>query len=331
MKYAFIALIACYLLVYGCGPDNTKKTENKKEQAVHSTVEKPSQPTPPVQVAQPPETKTPPAAPVVDTPQPVQQIAPPPPVQEANKISPQPPQQMSEVGPQPPVVIEEQKSGEVAEEQKQQPCNIMRETPGAVELIQPDEQNIVILPCGRMFVKHPIPANAPCLNGQIPPCQVMDTEELDANEAFIMMPCGHVFVRQPMPEDEANLQQPQQMDTPCLADPQPQDVQEPEEDLSAAVQRMVEATNDMVLVTQQLVVATQEMLKATQGTVNAGTNIKENLQTENSVQAPGQTAEAPPQNQAEVEAQQSPNATGDATNAPPKTNESINQPGPKVL
>ncbi len=51
MKYAFLALIACYLLVYGCGPDNSKKTEAKKEQAVHNTVEKSAQPAQPMQAA----------------------------------------------------------------------------------------------------------------------------------------------------------------------------------------------------------------------------------------------------------------------------------------
>jgi hypothetical protein len=48
MKYAFIALVACYLLVYGCGPDNSKKEESKPDKATHSTVVTPPPAAPPV-------------------------------------------------------------------------------------------------------------------------------------------------------------------------------------------------------------------------------------------------------------------------------------------
>ncbi len=298
MKYAFIALIACYLLVYGCGPDDSKKAEKKNEQTVHAVVKKPIQPVLTTQVDQQPQAKTQPVAPVVD-PQP----APSPPMQQANVVGPPPPRQLNEAGPQPPAVIEEQKSAEVAEKPKQQPRNIAAQSPGAVELTQPDEQNIVILPCGRMYIKNRLPANAPCLNAQLPPCPMMGENQLEDDDAYIVMPCGRVFVRHPIPEDDADLDQPRQMEPPYPADAEPQDEQAPEEDLSAAVQRMVEATNDMVLVTQQLVVATQEMLKATQGTGNVDATImQENPRTENTVQTPQQTAEAPPQKQAAPQA-----------------------------
>jgi len=52
---------------------------------------------------------------------------------------------------------------------------------------------------------------------------------------------------------------------PCHVPPQPQAFEESNQDLSAAMQRMVEATNDMVLVTKELITTTQEMLKASKG------------------------------------------------------------------
>ena len=112
MKYAFIALIACYLLVYGCGPDNAKKTETKKEQAVHSTVEKPQQPT---QAAKPPETgEQPVAAAVEGTQLPAQQVAPAPPSQP---------------------ITEAQQTGE-ATQGRQPPCPMMVQQQGAVDLMK---------------------------------------------------------------------------------------------------------------------------------------------------------------------------------------------------
>ncbi|GEM_PF-1788891 len=268
MKYAFIALIACYLLVYGCGPDNSKKTEVKKEQAVHSTVEKPTQPT---QATQPQETAKQPVAAAVDaTPQPIQQ--------------------------------------------------------GAIELTQPDEENIVVMPCGCMFIKHPMPANAPyvknapCVQQQAPPCPMMGEKQPATDEELIMMPCGRVFVKQPMPVDGLDLERPLQME-------------EPEEDLAGAVQRMAEATNDMVLVTKQLVVATQEMLKATKGAASEGanTNRENNRQTEQTNQSPWQAAIAAAKNQSADKEQEAVNAMKDAVIATQKAIDAMNQTVPKTV
>ena len=65
----------------------------------------------------------------------------------------------------------------------------------------------------------------------------------------VVMPCGRIMTMEDIPKD-----------APCL---QPQ-VQEPadnqEQDLAAAMQRMVETTDEMVLATRQLVIATQKML-----------------------------------------------------------------------
>lgn len=39
MKYAFIVMIALYLIIYGCSPDNTEKAKESHEQTVQPTVQ----------------------------------------------------------------------------------------------------------------------------------------------------------------------------------------------------------------------------------------------------------------------------------------------------
>ncbi len=316
MKYAFIALIACYLLVYGCGPDNSKKTEAKKEQAVHSRVEKP---VPPAQATPPPETaKQPVAAAVNETPKPAQQGA--------------------TTAPPPQPMAEEQKTGE-ATQVRQAPCPMMVHQQGAVELTQPDEENIVVMPCGCMFIKHPMPANVPCLKDapcvkqQAPPCPMMDEKQPATEEGLIMMPCGRVFVRQPMPVDGPDLDRPMQMEPPCQAEAQPQAMEEPPEDLAGAVQRMAEATNDMMLVTKQLVVATQEMLKATKGAASEGganTN-RTNLGAEQTGQSPQQAAVPDIKKQTSGKEQEAVSAMKEAVIATQKAIDAMSQTVPKTL
>ncbi len=251
MKYAFIALITCYLLVvYGCGPDNSKKTEDKKGQAVHSSVEKPLQPEQPTQAVPAKETGKQPVAAAVDSRQPVQ-LATVPPSQPVAEVSQQ------------PQVVEEQKADEVAIEQQQKPCKMMAARQGAVELTQPDEENIVVMPCGCMFEKHGVPTNAPCLKQQVPPCPMMgDKGPAAEEEDFIMMPCGRVFAMQPVPMDNPGLEPSRQTEASDQVAAQARIVEESEDDLATAVQKMAEATNDMVLVTKQLVVATQKAIDA---------------------------------------------------------------------
>lgn len=330
MKYAFLALIACYLLVYGCGPDNSKKTEAKKEQAVHNTVEKSAQPAQPMQAAQPPETgKQPVAAAVEKTPQPAQQEA---------AIAMPPSQAIADKASQPPpVVATEPKIGE-ATLVHQTPCPMMIQQHGAVELTQPDEENIVVMPCGCMFIKHQISTNAPCLKNapcarlHIPPCPMTGEKQPATEEDLIMMPCGRVFIRQPMPVDGADLEQPVQMESPCLVQGQTQDMEEPEEDLAGAVQRMAEATNDMLQVTKQLVVATQEMLKATKGAGSENVNAnKQNLQTEQAGQSTRQAAVTGLKTQPADKEQDAMNAMKDAVIATQKAIDAMNQTVPKTL
>ncbi|MGW8195156.1 MAG: hypothetical protein ACWGOX_12920 [Desulforhopalus sp.] len=78
-----------------------------------------------------------------------------------------------------------------------------------------------------------------------------EPEQKGAGEEMITMPCGQVMAKKDIPAG-----------APCLGYKQPVAVPG-DDDLSAAMQKMVEATNNMVQVTRQMVIATQEMLEAT--------------------------------------------------------------------
>ncbi len=71
-----------------------------------------------------------------------------------------------------------------------------------------------------------------------------------ASSEKVQMPCGHMMARKDMPANG-----------PC-GNMMPKGAAEGEQDLSAAMQKIVDATNEMVMVTRQLVFATQEMLNA---------------------------------------------------------------------
>jgi hypothetical protein len=314
MKYAFIALIACYLLVYGCGPDNSQKTDDKKDQAIHSTTKTPSPPAQPTQAAPPPPQDSG-SQPVVK-----------------NVTLPQPAQPQAEVSQQPPVTAPEQKTGETAERVQQHPCNMMVQQQGAVELTQPDEENIVVMPCGCMFVKHKAANTAPCLKLRLPPCPMMGENQSEDEEDLIMMPCGRVFARPPRSDEDPDLDQSQMTETPGQDATQPQGTEESQEDLTSAVRRMVETTNDMVLVTKELVLATQEMLKATKGAANKVADAStENLQNGQPVQTTRQEAVAGVKKQPATREEEVTNAMKDAVIATQKALEAMNQATPKTL
>lgn len=78
-----------------------------------------------------------------------------------------------------------------------------------------------------------------------------EAEQSGAGEEMITMPCGQVMAKKDIPAGAPCLGYKQQVTVPG------------DDDLSVAMQKMVEATNNMVQVTQQMVIATQEMLKAT--------------------------------------------------------------------
>lgn len=321
MKYAFIALIACYLLVYGCGPDKDKKAEEKKGQTtVQSTVSTPQQPATqsaktdkpkglskqPVfaqtEAAQPgtqpgkttmpkelakqpvfaqPEAQQPGSQPAVTakpqglSKQPVyvqadqaQSAAQPSQTANPQGLSKQPVYVQPDTPPPPPqnaskAANDQPQPGDMAQAPRH-PCPMMTDENEADEAMdQVDEEDLLTLPCGHVLMRSQIPAGAPCLGMQAPPCLKMGQQPDDGQDT-ILLPCGRVIARPPMPPVDAP-HPPQHITAPGQVQAQPQVVEEEKEDLTLAVQRMVETTNDMVLVTRQLVLATQEMLKATKG------------------------------------------------------------------
>jgi len=151
---------------------------------------------------------------------------------------------------------------------------------------------------------------------------MMDEKQPAITEELVMMPCGRVFVRQFIPVDDPDLEMLQQTETPDQVDVRPRIIEESEEDLSTAVQKMVETTNDMVLVTKQLINATQEMLRATKGTLTeaAKTN-KENIPA----------AAADSKKKTAVGEREVINAMQDAVIATQKAIEAMNQAAPKAL
>ncbi len=165
MKYAFIVLIAIYLVIYGCSPDNSEKATDSHKKTAPTTVETSHQ----SEMVAVPEQQEKPAAPTLEVEHPAAEV-----VQEPQAVTePQPPTEM-------------------------------------------DESQQIVMPCGRMMDKEDIPANAPCLQQQTQPQTSQDTVDK-------------------------------------------------EQELTIALQKMMETTNNMVLATQQLVIATHEMLNAGKG------------------------------------------------------------------
>lgn len=182
MKYAFIALIALYLIVYGCSPDTTEKAKESHETAVETSVEKShdgEKAAVAVEHQKPAATEHHEAKDV------------------AHKTD-QPAQQNIEA----PAVI------------MQQPV-VIEQKPA-----QPAEPEQVVLPCGKTMSQADLAENPP-------PCLKMHTPTLQLQDAAATGT---------------------------------------EQELQAALQKMVKTTNEMVLATRQLVIATQEILNASKKT-----------------------------------------------------------------
>jgi hypothetical protein len=177
MKYAFIALVAIYLIIYGCSPDSSEKTKESHEQTTQTTV-KNAHDSEKAAVAVEDQQK--PAVPALKE------------QAEVVKTTEQPAEAAKETDPILSFKVVEQAPSEQAAEPQQ-----------------------LILPCGRVITQTDNPENAP-------PCLKMQTPELQ--------------------------------DTAAAAGT--------EQELAAALQKMVKTTNDMVLATRQLVIATQEILNA---------------------------------------------------------------------
>ncbi len=202
MKYAFIVMIAVYLITYGCSSDEPKKDTKAPQKVETITVDKTEHVAPKTAVDQP-------AKPAGEQPavrQQAENLA-------ANQTQPAPDQPQAE----------------------QQPME--------QEMLFANPEDLVVMPCGRVFVRQQMPCDMPCM--KMP--QEEDPMVQDEPAMPHMMPQGHH-----MPE---MMQVPPPVPPPASQD-----------ELAAALQKMVEATNEMVMVTRQMVMATEEMLRAARGT-----------------------------------------------------------------
>ncbi len=233
MKYAFIVLVACYLLVWGCGPDNSKKADEQKSQVTQSKVE-----------------KTPAPKPLAEKPA----------VAAATKVQEQPAPSAEPVAT-PPVTVPTTQDQPAEMGKAPVPCDMAAKHPPQT-VPETEEEQLVVLPCGKVVSKDQFPTDAPCLQAKMMPCPMMHGRPHPPVDEMVGMPCGRPCFRHPaLPSDHPDLDGPGRRYHP---EPLTDDDDEPSQDLAGAMQRMVETTNDMVVVTRQLVVATQEMVRATQ-------------------------------------------------------------------
>ena len=265
MKYAFIVLVACYLLVYGCGPDSTEKAEEKKSQVTTSAVQQPAAPAEQKQAAAPAEQKKPaqmakqkqaaqPAvAPLAADKAPAEAGT----KQEAAAAPAEQPRAAKKAVEAPSTAAVTEQPAAPGAETAPPPAEAAAQTP---EEGQPAEaaSDLVTLPCGMVVPRSHIPADAPCFQPQLHPCPHMGAQHPPLPEDVVVMPCGRAFVRHPgMAEGLAELD-------PGQPEPLAEFDTASDDDLADSMEKMVEATNDMVMVTKQLVVATQKMVKATE-------------------------------------------------------------------
>lgn len=242
MKYAVIVLVACYLLVWGCGPDTSKKADEPTSHVTESKVEKTPAPLASAEAPAPAPLPEEPAVAVVE------QVAEQPPLDADAVVAP--------AAPAPPV-----HDHAAAQETAPVPPEMAVVQPPQ-DLPETDMESLVTLPCGMVVPRESIPADAPCLRAKKMPCPMMYGRPHPPLDGMMAMPCGRPCFRHPaLPMDHPDLDDPERGHHP---EPLTDTDDELSEDLAEAMQKMVETTNDMVVVTRQLVVATQEMVRATQ-------------------------------------------------------------------
>jgi ribonuclease E len=222
MKYAFIALIAIYLVVYGCSPDSSEKATDNHETTAPATLEKPHQAA--EVAAVPADPHEPDAAAHAE-----QQTA-----DAVKDAVVEEPAAAAEVVEEPAAaeVVEEPAAAEVVEEPAAA-AEVVEEPAAAAEVVEE-------------------PAVAAETAEQAQPVVEKQQPAEVAKPQLVVMPCGRTMARANIPKNAPCLKQPAQ--TAAVADTK--------QDINAALQRMLETTNDMVLATQQLVIATQQMLNA---------------------------------------------------------------------
>lgn len=183
MKYAFIVLIALYLVIYGCSPDDSEKATDSH--TAPATVEKPQEAE---MVAAPAEVHDS-AEPALDEHQfPAKKL------EQAVVVEELPVE--TEVTEQPAEVaaVEPDEAAEpVVEKQQEAPVveqEMKVETQPASKEEQPAEvvdSEMVVLPCGRTMAKSDIPENAPCLKPQQEAKQEATATEPDLEAAILKL------------------------------------------------------------------------------------------------------------------------------------------------
>jgi hypothetical protein len=156
MKYAFIALIAIYLVVYGCSPDSSEKATDSHDKTAPVTLEKPHE----AEMVAAPADLHESAAPAHDE------------------------HQFPAKNLETPVVVEEQQEAPVVEQR------VIVETQPASKEEQPAEvadSEMVVMPCGKTMAQADIPENAPCLKQQQQPEQETAATEPDLEAAILKL------------------------------------------------------------------------------------------------------------------------------------------------
>lgn len=167
MKYAFIALIAIYLVTYGCSPDSSEKATDSHDKTAPVTLEKPHE----AEMVAAPADLHESAAPAHDEHQfPAKNLETPVVVEEPVEAT------------QP--VVEEQQDALVVEQQ------VIVETQPASKEEQPAEvadSEMVVMPCGKKMAQADAPENAPCLKQQQPTQQEPAATEPDLEAAILKL------------------------------------------------------------------------------------------------------------------------------------------------
>jgi hypothetical protein len=228
MKYAFIVMLAVYLVTFGCNPKPEAERSTPQEKTEHVSVEKASEtPAAPENVHVVTKAAVKPTTPQAgpdnhwntNTPN----------TQKETAVQP------SEAQVTPPAQ---------AEEEPANPYKAIAQSAAVTLLALMNDNN-------EPKAEAVEPQTAEIEVVVVTPAQ----EETIEKEPVVTLPCGKEMDQ----SDSANL-------PPCLKHGAPMAEQpavpEEEMELSAAMQNMVNATNDMVTVTRELVIATQQILAA---------------------------------------------------------------------
>jgi hypothetical protein len=151
MKYAFIALIAIYLVTYGCSSDNSEKATDSHETTATTSHEAQES-----DMAAAPADLDEPAVPAHDE------------------------HQFPAKNLETPVAVEEPAAVEQRVVAETEPAS--KEAPPA----EVADSEMVVMPCGRTMARADIPENAPCL-GQQPQAKLETAAEPDLEAAILKL------------------------------------------------------------------------------------------------------------------------------------------------